>query len=103
MVTDERIALERARIPHFYSTFYVYKYATGFSAALAIATAILEGKPGALEGYLAFLSSGGSDKPLALLKRAGVDLTQPEAVDNCLRVFEDTLAQMEELLAVGAK
>ena len=103
MVTDERIALEWARIPHFYSTFYVYKYATGFSAALAIATAILEGKPGALEGYLAFLSSGGSDKPLALLKRAGVDLTQPEAVDNCLRVFEDTLAQMEELLAVGAK
>ncbi len=95
---DEDIAMEWSRIPHFYSSFYVYKYATGFSAATAIAEKILtEGKP-AVDKYLEFLKSGGSNYPLELLKIADVDLSTPQPIQDALDVFEKTLDELEELL-----
>jgi len=98
VAVDEDIAMEWARIPHFYSSFYVYKYATGFSAATAIAEKIItEGKP-AVDKYIEFLKSGGSNYPLELLKKAGVDLSSPQPVQDALDVFEKTLNELEELL-----
>lgn len=95
---DEDIAMEWSRIPHFYSSFYVYKYATGFSAATAIAEKIItEGKP-AVDKYIEFLKSGGSNYPLELLKIAGVDLSTPQPIQDALDVFEKTLDELEELL-----
>lgn len=95
---DQDIAMEWSRIPHFYSSFYVYKYATGFSAATAIAEKILtEGKP-AVDKYLEFLKSGGSNYPIELLKIAGVDLSTPKPIQDALDVFEKTLNELEELL-----
>lgn len=96
--TDKYIETEWARIPHFYNAFYVYQYATGFSAAVAIADMILsEGQP-AVDRYLKFLSSGGSDFPVELLKIAGVDLSKPDAVISGMKVFESTLSEFEELM-----
>lgn len=96
--TDKFIETEWARIPHFYNAFYVYQYATGFSAAVAIADKILnEGQP-AVDRYLAFLSSGGSDFPVELLKIAGVDLSKPDAVISGMKVFEDTLNEFEGMM-----
>ncbi|HWQ75199.1 MAG TPA: oligoendopeptidase F [Syntrophomonas sp.] len=98
VVLDEEINIEWARIPHFYSAFYVYKYATGFSAATAIKEAIRqEGKP-AVDRYVAFLKSGGADYPLVLLQKAGVDLTAPEPVDSALRYFARLVDEYESLL-----
>ncbi len=97
-VIDELINVEWARIPHFYSSFYVYQYATGISAACALVQQILhEGKP-AVDRYLRFLRSGSSDYSIDLLKKAGVDMTSPEPVRQALQLFESHLAQMEELL-----
>jgi len=98
VVLDEEINLEWARIPHFYSAFYVYKYATGFSAATAIKEAIRqEGSP-AVKRYLEFLKSGGSDYPITLLQKAGVDLTTPEPVDEALKYFAHLLGELESML-----
>jgi oligoendopeptidase F len=98
MVIDEYIDYEWSRIPHFYTSFYVYKYATGFSAATALSNAILsEGEP-ALERYLNFLKSGGSDYPLELLKKAGVDMTTPKPVNDALKVFASVLDEFENLI-----
>jgi len=98
MVVDEEIALEWARIPHFYNAFYVYKYATGFSAASALAQGILEeGKP-AVDRYLEFLKGGSSDYPINLLQKAGVDMNQPQPVVQALKIFEEMLAEMEKSL-----
>ncbi|HIW32253.1 MAG TPA: oligoendopeptidase F [Candidatus Paenibacillus intestinavium] len=95
---DEDIAMEWARIPHFYTSFYVYKYATGFSAATSFSKQILdEGEP-AVERYLGFLKSGGSDYPIEILKRAGVDMSSPEPIQQAMSVFEDLISQMEELV-----
>lgn len=94
---DSEIDIEWARIPHFYSAFYVYKYATGFSAANALAEGILSGKPGAVERYLEFLSAGSSDYPLNVLAKAGVDMASPEPVRQALAVFERLLEEMEIL------
>jgi len=95
---DELIDIEWARIPHFYSSFYVYQYATGISAASALVQQILrEGKP-AVDRYLKFLRSGSSDYSIELLKQAGVDMTSPEPVRQALSLFESYLAQMEELI-----
>ena len=97
IVVDELIAMEWARIPHFYRPFYVYKYATGFSAAAALARQILdEGEP-ARERYLTFLGSGGSDYPLNLLRRAGVDLSKPEPIVQAMQVFAELLDELEKL------
>lgn len=95
---DELIDVEWARIPHFYSSFYVYQYATGISAASALVQQILhEGKP-AVERYLKFLSSGSSDYSIELLKKAGVDMTSPEPVRQALQLFESHMSQMEDLM-----
>ncbi|WP_019850672.1 oligoendopeptidase F [Desulfitobacterium sp. PCE1] len=98
VVMDPQIAMEWARIPHFYNAFYVYKYATGFSAATALARKILdEGEP-AVERYLKFLSSGSSDYPIELLRKAGVDMETPVPVREALQVFTSLLDRLEALL-----
>lgn len=94
---DEEIQYEWSRIPHFYNGFYVFQYATGFSAAIAIADRILtEGQP-AVDDYLKFLSSGGSDYPIELLKIAGVDMSTPKPVNDALKVFKDLIEELKEL------
>ncbi len=98
VVIDREIEVEWSRIPHFYSAFYVYKYATGFSAATAIKEQILKEGELAVARYLEFLKSGSSDYPLNLLKRAGVDLTTPQPVEQALKYFGKLLDQMEELV-----
>jgi len=97
MVVDRDIEMEWARIPHFYSSFYVYKYATGFSAATSFAKQILEEGEPAVERYLGFLKSGGSDYSINILKRAGVDMSTPEPIEQAMSVFEDLIRQMEAL------
>jgi oligoendopeptidase F len=98
IVIDDALKMEWARIPHFYTPFYVYQYATGYSAATALAAGILEkGKP-ARDRYLKFLTKGGSDYPIALLKGAGVDMSTPEPVKTVIRIFSETLDEMEGLL-----
>ena len=98
VVSDDQIALEWARIPHFYYNYYVFQYATGYSAAIALSRKILaEGKP-AVERYLGFLSGGCSKTPIDLLKGAGVDMTSPEPVNTALELFGKLLDEMEELM-----
>lgn len=98
MHVDEEIDLEWARIPHFYNAFYVYKYATGFSAAMALTRKILdEGEP-AVARYLEFLKKGGSGYPLNLLKTAGVDMAEPEPVEQGLQLFSGLLDRLESLI-----
>ncbi|ERM92114.1 oligopeptidase PepB [Caldanaerobacter subterraneus subsp. yonseiensis KB-1] len=97
IVVDEEISYEWARIPHFYRNFYVYKYATGFSAAIAISQMILNEGEKAGERYKEFLKSGSSDYPLNLLKKAGVDLTTPKPVNDALDVFEKLLDEFEKM------
>lgn len=97
MVVDQDIEMEWARIPHFYTSFYVYKYATGFSAATSFSKQILEeGKP-AVDRYLGFLKSGGSDFSINILKNAGVDMSSPEPIREAMSVFEEVIEQMENL------
>jgi len=98
MVVDDLIALEWSRIPHFYRAFYVYKYATGFSSAIALSRMLLAGGSAERERYLTFLKGGRSKFPLELLRDAGVDLTTPDAVAGALKTFEETLSEMEELI-----
>lgn len=97
MVQDEQIALEWSRIPHFFYNYYVFQYATGFSAAIAIADRILSGAPGAVEDYKRFLSGGCSTDPISLLKIAGVDMSSPEPVNSALQLFGELLDEMEQL------
>ncbi|WP_028547892.1 oligoendopeptidase F [Paenibacillus sp. UNC451MF] len=97
MVVDKDIEMEWARIPHFYNSFYVYKYATGFSAATSFAKQILEEGQPAVDRYLGFLKSGGSDYSINILKRAGVDMSTPEPIQQAMDVFKDLLEQMEQL------
>ncbi|WJH37583.1 oligoendopeptidase F [Paenibacillus sp. CC-CFT747] len=97
MVVDKDIEMEWARIPHFYNSFYVYKYATGFSAATSFAKQILdEGQP-AVDRYLGFLKSGGSDYSINILQRAGVDMSSPEPIKQAMSVFKSLIEQMEDL------
>ena len=98
VVSDDLIRYEWARIPHFYTSFYVYKYATGLSAALAIASDVLDGKEDVRDKYLEFLSSGGSDYPLNILKKVGVDMTTTEPIEKALKMFKDKLQKLEQLL-----
>lgn len=98
VAVDKEIDMEWSRIPHFYNSFYVYKYATGMSAAASLSKQILtEGRP-AVDRYIAFLSSGGSDYPLELLKKAGVDLSTPKPVEDAMGVFKEVLDELEGLL-----
>lgn len=95
---DDNIAIEWMRIPHFYRAFYVYQYATGYSAAVAFSRRVLSGDEEKLKQYLGFLSAGCSDEPLAILRKAGVDMESPEPVEECLKTFEETLALLEKLM-----
>lgn len=96
MKVDEEIDHEWERIPHFYTPFYVYQYATGFAAAIAISSRILKGEPGALEGYRRFLQGGCSMKPIELLKLAGVDMSTAEPIKEAMAVFQELLSEFEE-------
>ncbi|TFJ93613.1 oligoendopeptidase F [Lentibacillus salicampi] len=98
VVSDEEIGKEWARIPHFYMNYYVYQYATGYSAATALAHNILNGEEGAVDRYLDFLKAGSSDYPIEVLKKAGVDMTSKAPILAALDVFEEKLNEMEELL-----
>lgn len=96
IVIDTQIDIEWARIPHFYNAFYVYQYATGYSAAIALSRKILqEGEP-AIQAYLDFLSKGDSAYSIDLLKGAGVDMSKTEAIENAMKVFETLLDEMEQ-------
>lgn len=97
IVLDEEIAMEWARIPHFYNAFYVYKYATGFSAAMSLSKQILEEGEPAVQRYLNFLKSGGTDYPINLLKQAGVDMSSPKPIEDALKVFSELVNELEEL------
>ncbi|GAA0105781.1 oligoendopeptidase F [Paraclostridium sordellii] len=94
-IVDEEIGLEWARIPHFYSNFYVYKYATGFSAASALSEKILNEGKSAVEKYIEFLKSGGSDYPLNQLRAAGVDMEKKESIEKALDVFKELVEELE--------
>ena len=98
MNTGELISYEWARIPHFYRAYYVYQYATGFSAAVAIAERILHEGESATKDYISFLSSGGSNYPIELLKIAGVDMSRPDTVKAALSSFRDTLERFTALM-----
>lgn len=98
MVVDEEIAIEWARIPHFYYNFYVYQYATSFSASMAISKMILEeGKP-AVDRYLKFLSGGCTKSPIDLLKDAGVDMTTKKPISDALKTFGELIQEMDQLV-----
>ena len=98
MVIDDEIALEWARIPHFYYNYYVFQYATGYSAAIALSRRILREGESAVQDYLGFLSGGCSKSPIDLLKGAGVDMTSPEPVNQALELFGELLDEMEQLM-----
>ncbi|WP_456275857.1 oligoendopeptidase F [Bacillus sp. AK128] len=98
IVIDEEIGLEWSRIPHFYYNYYVFQYATGFSAATALSKQILEEGQPAVDRYLEFLKAGSSDYPIEVLKKAGVDMTSSEPIKQALQVFEEKLTEMEQLL-----
>jgi oligoendopeptidase F len=97
-VLDPELDLECLRIPHFYHAFYVYKYATGISAAVTLSQRVLSDQPGSVEAYLKFLRSGGSRFPLETLKAAGVDMTTPAPIESTLQLFERRLEELEALL-----
>lgn len=98
MILDKEIALEWARIPHFYYNYYVYQYATGFSAAIALSSKILkEGQP-AVDAYLNFLKSGCLKDPVSLLKDAGVDMASPKPIEDALKLFGELIKELEQLL-----
>jgi oligoendopeptidase F len=98
VVLDPQLDLECLRIPHFYHAFYVYKYATGISAAVALSERVLAKQPGAVEAYLAFLQSGGAKFPLETLRLAGVDMTTPAPIESTLALFNRRLTELEQLL-----
>ena len=99
MVVDDQIAMEWVRIPHFYYNYYVFQYATGYSAAIALSRRILREGENAVKDYLGFLSGGCSKSPIDLLKGAGVDMTSPAPVNDALKLFGELLDEMESLMA----
>ena len=96
MIVDDEIDIEWARIPHFYSDFYVYQYATGYAAASAFAKSILEGKEGAVDKYITFLKSGGSDYPIEILKKAGVDMKTSKPLEATIERFNELLDMLDK-------
>lgn len=100
IIIDKEIGLEWARIPHFYYNYYVYQYATGYSAAAALSKKILEEGQPAVELYLEFLKAGSSDFPIEVLKKAGVDMTSPKPIEEACKLFESVLDEVEDLLGI---
>ena len=98
VISDDLIRYEWARIPHFYTSFYVYKYATGLSCAIKIASDIINKKENALENYIDFLSSGGSDYPINILKKTGIDITKPDTVNDALSYFKEKVEELKSLI-----
>ncbi len=98
LTKDPEIALEWSRIPHFYYNYYVYQYSTGFSAAAALSKKIWTKEEGALENYLNYLKAGNSDFPIEVMKKAGVDMTQPTYLKEAFKVFEERLNELEKLV-----
>lgn len=98
VISDEDIRYEWSRIPHFYTPFYVYKYATGLSSALSIASRILDGDEETRDNYLKFLSSGGNDYPLNILKTVGVDMTTSKPIEEAMSMFKEKLEELKELI-----
>lgn len=98
VVVDDEISIEWARIPHFYLNYYVYQYATGFSAAIDLTQKILQEKSPAVENYLNFLKSGSSDYPINVLKKVGIDMTTEEPVDNAMDLFARLVNELDELI-----
>lgn len=98
IIVDDEIGIEWARIPHFYYNFYVYQYATGFSAATSLSQSILSEGKSAVDRYIDFLKSGSSDYPINVLKKAGVDMTTKEPVNNALKLFSKLVDEMEKLI-----
>ncbi len=98
LIVDSELDMEWARIPHFYYDYYVYQYATGFSAAIALSQRILNEGEGAVKDYIGFLSGGCSTDPISLLKGAGVDMTGKKAVEDAMKLFKSLLDEMEEVL-----
>ncbi|MCL2350652.1 MAG: oligoendopeptidase F [Defluviitaleaceae bacterium] len=98
MIIDEQLDMEWAWIEHFYESFYVYQYATGYAAAAALANRIMSGEAGALEAYLDFLKAGDSDYPIEVLKKAGVDMSSPEPVRETMKMYENLVNELEKLL-----
>ena len=97
VIVDDLIKYEWERIPHFYYNFYVYKYCIGLSCAAYIVTNILEGKENALENYIKFLSSGGSDYPANELKLAGIDITKPDVIESAIKMFDETINEFKQI------
>jgi oligoendopeptidase F len=95
---DDYVANEWAYIPHFYGNFYVFQYATSFTASSALSEKVLAGEPGAVERYLKFISSGGSKYPIELLRDAGVEMTTNEPLDLTIRKMNRVMDEMEALL-----
>ena len=97
MVIDSDIDMEWAKIPHFYTPFYVYQYATGFSAAIALSRKILKEGEKAVEDYLGFLRGGSSADPITLLRGAGVDMASKDPINEALALFEELVDELDEL------
>ena len=95
---DDKVKYEWSRIPHFYMPFYVFVYATGYCSAVAISEGILEGREGALQNYLEFLSMGGSEYPVDELIHAGVNLNTPAPIETALKKFEKVLEEAEQIV-----
>ena len=102
-VVDDYVANEWTFIPHFYRSFYVYQYATSFTASAALAERVLAGDANARQRYLQFLSAGGSDYPIALLKQAGVDMTTQEPLALTMQKMNRVMDEMEKILAKRAR
>ena len=98
VVVDEDIAIEWARIPHFYYNYYVFQYATGYSAAVSLSQSILEEGTPAVNRYINFLKSGSSDYPINVLKTAGVDMTTKDPVDGAMKLFRELVDEMDKLI-----
>jgi len=98
-VVDDELSIECLRIPHFYSAFYVYKYATGIAASISLADRVLNGGPAEVQAYLGFLKSGGAKFPIDALRDAGVDMQAPGPVEKAMDLFQMRIQQLRELLA----
>ena len=98
MNVDEEISLEWARIPHFYYDYYVYQYATGYAAAIALSRRILRKGEAAVKDYLGFLSGGCSADPITLLRGAGVDMASPKPIEDATKLFDEMISEMEKIL-----
>jgi oligoendopeptidase F len=97
-IVDDELSIECLRIPHFYSAFYVYKYATGISASISLADRVLNGGPAEVQAYLGFLKSGGAKFPIDVLRDAGVDMQSPGPIEKVMDLFQKRISQLRELL-----